>query len=146
MKAFQFPLAKVLEWRRIQLDLEESRYKQQAMELAGIDRKRAEWEAAAIRAELEVREWTPLAGGDLAALGRFRLHVQDQERSLTARRAACQAGLEARQRTMLEARRRYRLLERLQERRLAEWRLASDREIEQLAAESHLAGLVRERY
>jgi hypothetical protein len=46
---------------------------------------------------------------------------------------------------MLEARRRYRLLERLQERQLHEWQLLSSRELEQLAAESHLAGLARRR-
>jgi hypothetical protein len=40
---------------------------------------------------------------------------------------------------MLEARRRFRLLERLKDRRMAEWKQAGDREIEEVAAESYLA-------
>ena len=43
---------------------------------------------------------------------------------------------------MLEAR-RYRLLERLKERRLEEWEAAFARELEDLAADSHLAALAR---
>jgi hypothetical protein len=44
---------------------------------------------------------------------------------------------------MLEARRRFRLLERLKERRLAEWRLALDKDLQELASESYLAGWAR---
>ena len=38
-----------------------------------------------------------------------------------------------------EARRRFRLLERLKQRRLEDWRLAGDKELEELASESYLA-------
>jgi hypothetical protein len=94
---------------------------------------------------MQVRAWSPLAGRDLAALAGFRVHVRDQERKLAVRRAECLRHIAAQQSAMLEARRRYRLLERLQERQLHEWQLLSSREIEQLAAESHLAGLARRR-
>jgi hypothetical protein len=40
---------------------------------------------------------------------------------------------------MLEARRRLRLLERLRERRLAEWCSARDKELEDLVSEAYLA-------
>ena len=40
---------------------------------------------------------------------------------------------------MLEARRRCSLLERLKERRLAEWTHERDRELDEIAAESYLA-------
>ena len=40
---------------------------------------------------------------------------------------------------MLEARRRCRLLERLKERRLAEWTAERDQELEEMAAETYLA-------
>ena len=43
------------------------------------------------------------------------------------------------QKVMLEARRRCRLLERLKERRLAEWTAERDRELDEIAAESYLA-------
>src|ERR1022692_1001719 len=86
MKAFQFPLEKALDWRRIQLELEEVRYKQQVASLAGLDRQRAEVEASGIRAEIQVREWSPIAAGDLSALGNFRLHVKSQESEIARRR------------------------------------------------------------
>ena len=145
MKSFHFPLEKALEWRRRQLELEESRVRRQVAALAELDRTRAELEATAIRAEVQVQAWMPLAGQDLASWARFREYVDRQERALAVRRAAGQHQLEEQRKVMLEARRRCRLLERLRERRLAEWRAASDRELEQFAAECYLAGVARRR-
>jgi hypothetical protein len=145
MKAFQFRLAQVLRWRREQLDLEQARLRRCAAALAELDRTRAELEAAALRTEVQLRNWSALAGRDLAALAAFRSHVQNQEGILAARRLECRKQFEAQQQVTLEARRNCRLLERLEERRLAEWRRECDRELEQFAAESHLAGIVRQR-
>jgi len=39
----------------------------------------------------------------------------------------------------LEARRRFRLLDSLKQRRFEDWRLARDKELEELASESYLA-------
>ena len=139
MKTFHFPLEKALEWRRIELELEDARYKRQSAELASLDRRRAEIEASGIRAEIQVREWNPVAAGDLVALGSFRLRVKNDEAELAGRRAECARKLADQQQQMLEARRRCRLLERLKERRFAEWKSAADRELEQIAAESYLS-------
>ena len=139
MKSFQFPLEKALAWRRTQLELEEVRYKQQLAALAGLDRQRAEVEASGIRAEIQVREWNPVAAGDLSALGSFRRHVKHQESEIARRRFEAAQKLADQQKVMLEARRRCRLLEHLKERRLAEWTVERDRELDQVAAESFLA-------
>ena len=139
MKTFQFPLAKALDWRRIQLELEEARYKQQIASLAGLDQQRAEVEASGIRAEIQVREWSPIAAGDLSALGNFRLYIKSQESEIARRRFEAAQKLAEQQKLMLEARRRWRLLDRLKDRRLAEWTTGRDREVEQIAAESYLA-------
>ena len=139
MTAFKFPLKRVLDWRRTQLELEEARYKQQAAALAELDRERAEIEAEGIRAEVQVREWSPVTSGDLAALASFRLRAKSRETQLAARRVECVKKLTEQQRVMLEARRRCKLLERLEERRLAEWRTARDKELDEMAAESFLA-------
>ena len=145
MKAFLFPLERALDWRRLQLELEENRFRTLAAALAELDRARAGLEADAIRAELQVRAWAPLAGRDLAALACFRAYVHSQQRTLASRRAACQREFEAQHKAMLEARRRCRLLENLRQRRWAEWQRDCDRETEQLAAECYLAGIVRRR-
>jgi len=139
MNSFRFPLQKVLDWRHTQLELEEARFKQQLAALAALERERAGWEAAGIKAEIQVRDWNPLAGRDLTALGNFRLNVKQRENEIDARRLECRKSLEAQQSVMLEARRRCRLLERLKERKLAAWQSVRDHELEQLASESFLA-------
>ncbi|MDE3166908.1 MAG: hypothetical protein KGN36_13970 [Acidobacteriota bacterium] len=139
MTAFRFPLEKVLQWRRKQLELEEARYRQQNAVVAGLDRQRAETEAAGIRAEIEVRQRGSLSGSDLTALDHFRLRVKKDEARIARDRADAACELALRRDAMLAARRRTALLEKLRERRYQEWEADRDREIEGIAAESFLA-------
>jgi hypothetical protein len=139
MRAFDFPLERVLALRRTQLDLEDARFRQCVAALAAVDRARAELGAAAIAADLDVRGAASIAGADLAALDEFHRHVRSEEQMLAGRRVERAHELAVQQTAMLEARRRCRLLERLRERRLAEWKVEGDRELEQVAAESYLA-------
>jgi hypothetical protein len=145
MKAFQFPLEKALDWRRTQLELEEARYKQGAAALAGLDRQRAEIEASGIEAEIQVRQWSPIAAGDLTALGNFRRHVKARDSEIARQRVEAAQKLAEQQKLMLQARRRCRLLERLKERRFTEWTAERDHELEEIAAESYLARWSRRR-
>lgn len=139
MNKFHFPLQKVLEWRRTQLDVEEGKFRQRGEAVAAVDRARAELEAEAVHTECEVRGWDSVGGADLRALDEYRKHVRAEEARLAAERAERARALAAQQAAMLEARRRFRLLERLKDRRLAEWRTACDRELDEIAAESYLA-------
>jgi hypothetical protein len=143
LNAFRFPLQKVLAWRKTELELEEARYRSQLEALAAIDRERARLEGAGAAAEEQVRVWNPVAGGELSALGSFRLHMKHREFALAQPRTECLQKIAAQQQAMLAARRRLRLLERLRERRLAEWTAARDRELEALASESYLASWTR---
>jgi flagellar export protein FliJ len=139
MTTFRFPLKRVLDWRHTQLELEEARYKQQAAVLAELDRAGAEIEGEGIRAEVQVRKWDPISGFDLEALSRFRARVKSRQAQVAAQRADCAKKMAGQQKAMLEARRRCKLLERLEERKLAEWQAARDRELDELATESYLA-------
>jgi hypothetical protein len=139
MTAFRFRLQRVLDFRRTELELAEARYRQQAGALAAVDRARAELAAEGVHTETEVRTWNPIVERDLAALAEFRLHVRARDAELAARRLECVKQLEAHQAAMLEARRRFRLLERLKERGLEAWTAERDRELEQLASEAFLA-------
>jgi flagellar export protein FliJ len=140
MSAFRFPLQKVLELRRRQLELAEAQYQQRAAALAALDHARAETEAAGASANREVRRWNPIAGQDLSALDRFRLRLKSESVRIAARREDAARQTAEQRAAMLEARRRSRLLEKLKERRLAEWKTARDRELEELAGDSFLAG------
>lgn len=144
MTNFRFRLDKVLAWRRTQLQLAEVEFRREAGALALLDQALAELEARGARTEVEVRDWSPLSGSDLAALDGFRRYVGRHGKELAAKRAEQARKLAEREQAMLEARRRCRLLERLRERRLEEWQAEDKRELEQLAAESHLARLARQ--
>jgi flagellar export protein FliJ len=145
MTTFTFRLQRVLDWRRTQLQLAEARIEQQVAALAGIDQARAELDNTGQRTELEVRQFAGLAGGDLSALGSFRLSIRARTAQLAVKRVECQKELAARQAVVVEARRRCRLLDRLKERRLTEWQSAADRELDEVAADSYLAQWARRR-
>jgi len=139
MNAFRFSLQKVLDWRATALDIEESRFKQQAEALADLERARAGLRREAILVENEVRRSKAIAGSDLAALSAFRSQMQVREKRIAATQAEAQKKLLAQQAVMLEARRQCRLLERLRERRLTEWKQAANKEVEEAASEAFLA-------
>ena len=139
MTSFRFRLQRILEYRQTQLEIEEGKLRRQAAAVVELDRIRAGLEAAGIQAELQVREKEWLAGSDLGALAAFRAYIRRRERDLAAERAECVRKLDEQRSAVTEARRRCRLLERMKERRLAEWNAAYDRELEATAAESYLA-------
>ena len=139
MTDFRFRLQRVLDWRRNQLELEEIQYRRQLAALAELDRRRAELEESGRNAERQVREWNPLAAGELEALGDFRLYVKHKQQEMVSPRIEACKQLERQHGVMLEARRRLRLLELLKERQLAQWRGARDKDLEETAAESYLA-------
>ncbi len=139
MTTFRFPLEKVLRWRHTQLELEEAQFRRQAAELANLDRALAEIEASALSAEMELRGQEVVTGRDLATLGGYRLAVKELERQISRQREDCRKLVAERQAAMMEARRRFRLLEKLKERRLGEWEKERDREMEEIASESFLA-------
>lgn len=144
MTAFRFRLDKVMAWRQRQLELAEVDFRREAGVLSEMDRVAAELEASGIRAEVEVREWRHIEGRDLAALSGFRVYLERRAKELAARRVEQARKLAECERAMLEARRRCRLLERLRDRRLAEWTSASAAESEQIASESYLARFARQ--
>jgi hypothetical protein len=143
MTPFRFRLEKIFAWRRMQLELEEIKFRQVSAAVIELDRAGAALETEARGTEFQVRDRNPLAGSDLAALDGFRQHAENEKKKIAARRAEALKKLEPQKLIMLEARRRCQLLERLKKRRLEEWEAALARELEDLAADSHLAALAR---
>ncbi len=144
MTNFRFRLEKVLAWRRTQVDLEEAKFQQRTLELREVENEQARVEAAGNRAETEVRGWSPLTGYDLETLAHYRKYVTSQEKQIALRLEEARQRLEAQQQAVFEARRRCQLLERLRDRRRAEWQAQAGKELEELAAESYLSSLARD--
>lgn len=138
MQSFQFPLARALAVRATQLQRAEVEFQIAAATLAAAERERDALAAAESAAESGVRR-PAVPGEELNALSDFRDRVRADRRLLLERRQQCIRGLEVRRRELLEARRRLRLLERLKERRFAEWKAEAAKELEAVASESFLA-------
>ena len=139
MKSFRFPLQKPLEWRQVQLQLEESRMKQLTAGLRRLDAARAELEAALNRAEREVIQAGSVDGTETAALDGYRSHARKSAVALLRSRREQEQRIAVQHRNLLEARRRVRILEKFRDRQLAEWKSELNREVENFASEAYLA-------
>lgn len=145
MKAFRFPLEKALEWRRRQLELEELKFKQMSAALQELDRQRAALESARDSAGRDLIGSGVVTGLDLHALAGYRNALALRSAAMLRQRRQEEARLEEQRRKYQEARRQCRLLEKLKERRRAQWQAECDRELEELASESFLSKWNRRR-
>jgi flagellar export protein FliJ len=139
MRAFEFPLRRVLEWRRTQFELEENKLRQVAATLEELRLAAVRLDLVKGRAEVAVRQSAVVEACDLWALAAYRQRLIAELKALALRRTACQREVDAQRQKVMEAQRQCRLLEKLEQRRRAEWSRAADREMENLAAESFLA-------
>jgi|SRR5579871_3982370 len=139
MKRFEFSLDKVMEWRRTEAKLEETKLELMYAELAAIDARerslnqdRADSDRALIGAPTST-------GLELAALDRFRRYTRAECAKVSHARAACRARIAAQLQVVSGKRRDVRLLERLREQRLKTWNTEFSREIDAQADEAYLA-------
>ena len=138
MQRFEFPLDRVLDWRRKQRDLEESRLASCLQLLNAVDKRieRLRDERASIDREPLRRSTIPAA--DLFNLSLYHVRVRKEELELAEeRRRRLQSAAEQRARVQ-QAQQRVKLLEKMREGRLAEYTAAASREQEQAATESYL--------
>ena len=143
MRAFDFPLRRALEWRRTQSELEENALRQLAAKLEELALAAVRLDLVKNRAEAAVRQSATVEASDLWALAAYRQRLLTEMRQLQQQRQEGDLQLAAQRQKVMEAQRRFRLLEKLEQRRHAEWQRQADREMENLAAESFLAGWSR---
>jgi hypothetical protein len=139
MRAFEFPLRQALQWRRTQLELEENKLARLAATLEEMALAAVRLDLVKSRAEGAVRQSAVVEAGDLWALAAYRQRLIAELRALEQRRVAAEQQVAAQRQKVLEAQRQCRLLEKLEQRRHAEWQKAADGELDNLAAESFLA-------
>jgi hypothetical protein len=139
MKRFDFPLERVRRWRREQASLEELKLQQLLAQKAAlfaarcqIDRERADEEQ-----QLFARPF--LAGSELEALDSYSAYSRGRVRHLEDRERQCESQIVEQRNRLLEARRRFELLDKLHQQSLKTWQAALNKEYEDLAAESFLA-------
>jgi hypothetical protein len=138
MKAFEFRLRRALDLRKTQLELEENTLRQLAGKLDELALAAVKLDLVKGRAEVAVRQAAVVEAADLWALSAYRQRIMAELRELALRREAAERQVAGQRQKVLEAQRRVRLLEKLEQRRHAEWSREADREMESLAAESFL--------
>jgi hypothetical protein len=143
MKRFCFALERVRRWRAEQAGLEELKRQQLRAEADQLSSQKLAVEAERVRSAREVLARPSIEAIELSILDTYGLCLRRQITKLTnLERAAGAKAVEQHQR-VLEARRRLELLDRLHTKALAEWRAASNKEQEGLAAELFLARSAR---
>jgi len=143
MKKFIFPLKRVLDYRRVHLQIEESKLQQLHAELNGIDAH-----AAALAADLALSQRAlvtapSVTATEFATLDAFRRYTAFETVRADRARIDCRRRITVQTEAVTQRRRDVRLLENLRDRRLRTWRAGFDREIQQQAEESFLARTVR---
>jgi hypothetical protein len=139
MKAFHFPLDRVLRWRETKLKLEEARLEGLKAALRSAQQARDDLPRSRSAAQLAVGQAPVVLGRDLAELERFHVWTVCEERRLATRMTELQRAIEEQIRTVTEARRHVRLVERLKARRYESWKAEATRETENLAGESAIS-------
>jgi len=142
---FRFRLERVLSWQRVVTELEEARTRQWLAALAETQAGRVQLAGARREAEEQLMTAPALLPQELDTLADYREGLATRDRELRKREQNCEQRLEEQRRCWMDARRRCRLLEKLRERRLAEYRIELDRELETLAMESFAAGRSRDK-
>ncbi len=143
MKAFRFPLQRVLDWRNLQLRTEEEKLAGLQHKLASLLHREKALTVAQSRSESAVLRPPFIVGYDLRALAGFKQRVKTEQIALSVSRTRCEAQIAEQLKRLLKARKDCRVLEQLKEKRHKAWSYLGDREVEDTAAESYISSWLR---
>lgn len=139
MKRFQFSLQRVLEWRSLQMRSSEEQLARLQENHAGLVHRETALAAAELKSETALLTSPVIRGSELQSLAAFRLGMKSERATLQAARLKCEAEIAQQRTRVVKARRDFRVLEKLKERRFHTWTYEADREMENMAAEAYLS-------
>ena len=139
MKRFAFPLDQVMEWRRTQARVEESKLQRLHVEMHDLGEQIGTLALNRNRAGRTLIATGGATGLELSLLDAFRQAADAELTRLERSKTDCRQRVEAQVWSVGEKRRDVRLLEKLKDRKFQSWRVAADREIDQQAEEAYLA-------
>jgi len=144
MKIFRFPLQRVLEWRALQLRVEEEKLGGLRQQLAALVQLGESLASARNRSESHLFASGAAAGSELQAWALYQARLARQQELLKPQLAQCEKLIIEQRQRLLKARTDHRVLEKLRERRWQQWLYLNGREVEDTAAEVYLAKWGRE--
>jgi flagellar export protein FliJ len=145
VKRFSFPLERVRRWRQTEVDLAQAKLEGfiaalRKLQLAKLNLKQ-QLDAAGAAAQEGTAAGARYDADRLAGLETFRQFVRRRQLEIMMEETQCQRQIDAQRLVVTEARRNYKVLERLREKALAEWNRAYAKELEDMASDLHLAKL-----
>lgn len=143
MKAFHFPLQRVLDWRGLQLRTEEEKLSAIQNRLAEVLHRENALLVAELNAEMNLLGQPSAEGSEFRALAAFQLRLRHERLSLLASRRNFEKLLAEQRKRLLKARKDCKTVENLKERRKTAWTYLNDRELETMAAESYISKWAR---
>jgi flagellar export protein FliJ len=143
MKAFHFPLQRVLEYRALQMRTEEEKLATIQNQLAEVLHRENALTASQLNAEMNLLGRSVVEATEFRALSAFQLRIRGEKVFLLAARKNLETQLAEQRKRLLKARKDCKILENLKERRKKVWTYLSDREIENTAAESYISNWAR---
>lgn len=139
MRAFRFRLEKVLEWYTRQYEAEQRRLQSCLAALTSAREAVAMHEGERLSIERDMVSRVSIPAPDFVALGLYRLGAKKRQIELAADCDRCESAAAAQRKKVQSAQRRVRLVEKLRERRVAEYTYAETKELEELASDAYFA-------
>jgi len=139
MKRFDFPLERVRRWRREQMSVEELKLQQFRAEMDIITAGKRQIQSELIQTAQQVRAQPAWEPQELQSLESYGLYVRGRVHDFEQRERQCEAKVVEQRHKVMEARRRFELLDRLRQKSFSEWKAEVNKEQEQLAAELFLS-------
>jgi len=139
MKTFRFPLQRVLEWRALQLRVEEEKLSGLQQQLTSLLQLREQLSSERNRSQSQLFSSGTAAGSDLQSWALYQARLVKQQELVKTQLVQCEKLILEQRQRLLKARTDHRVLERLKERRWRQWVYLNDRELEDTAAEVYLS-------
>jgi hypothetical protein len=139
MKRFSFQLQTALEWRRRRMEQAQIKLQQMESQHAALQAEAEQVERSFCESRKETLDSPMLLAGDLTALAEYREAVNLRKERIGRETSKLESGICRQKTLMVDATREFRLLEKLRDRRMEEWRKGCDRELEAEAGELYLA-------
>jgi len=142
MKRFVFPLERVRQYRKMQLEIEHARLEQCGARLAAVQIMESELQRQRLNSDQDLRDdaapGRAVPTADLTTLPAWRGYLSRMEHVLTERKAESSREFLRQRESVLDARRRYEALDRRRGKAQETWRNGLDREEEAFANELFL--------
>jgi flagellar export protein FliJ len=139
MKKFDFPLARVMDFRRMQARVEEIKLEAMYAEMRGIETREFALIQEKGQAEKGLKSAKSVTGFDLEVFDSYRLAAKEDQKCMDKARADCRKRIDAQLAILTAKRRDVKLLEHLKENRFEKWEKEMFKEIDQQADEAFLA-------